>query len=224
MRLTDCFMELIAYVAYFLKTASAKQPSHTLVKAEIDRLISNSQQICEKCNFSPEDYILARFAVFAWIDEAILSSGWNEKNKLAGGTTSAGVLSDNGRRGAFLRPPELTWGRSSADVREVYYLCLAMGFTGRHRHAGDEILLDQMKSASLNLLSGSPAGLPLPERSELFPEAYASPSGAVSPIKTGFPLFAFLWFSFPVILYLFLFVIYKFVLSNIGNNLLATVL
>jgi len=30
--------------------------------------------------------------------------------------------------------------------------------------------------------------------------------------------------GFPVLLYLFFFVIYKFVLSNIGNNLFATVL
>lgn len=223
MRLTDCFIDLIAYVAYFMKSVSANQPSHAKVKAEIDSRISDSLQLCEKCNFSPEDYILARFAVFAWIDEAILSSGWNETSSWQAEqlqqayyqTTDAGEL-------FFDRLNSL--GPQQPDVREVYYLCLAMGFTGRHRHAGDEILLDQMKSASLNLLSGSPAGLPLPERSELFPEAYASPSGAVSPIKTGFPLFAILWFSFPAILYIFLFVIYRFVLSHVGNNLLATVL
>ena len=115
-------------------------------------------------------------------------------------------------------------GLQQRDVREVYYLCLAMGFTGRHCHAGDEFLLDQLKSSNLKLLSGSSAGLPSLERSELFPEAYAAASGAVLPRRSGFPLFTILCLGFPVVLYLFFFVIYKFVLSNIGNNLFATVL
>lgn len=223
MRLTDCFMELIAYVAYFLKTASTKQPPHMQVKAEIDRLISNSQLICEKSNFSPEDYNLARFAVFAWIDEAILSSGWNEKGKWQAEqlqriyyqTTDAGELFFDRLNTVSLQ---------QRDVREVYYLCLAMGFTGRHCHQGDEFLLDQLKSSNLKLLSGSSAGLPSLERSELFPEAYASGTGAVMPRRSGFPFFTLFCLGLPVALYVFFFVIYKVVLSNIGNNLFATVL
>ena len=216
-------MELIAYVAYFLKTATAKQPPHAQVKAEIDRLISNSQLICEKGKFSPDDYNLARFAVFAWIDESILSSGWTEKNRWQAEqlqrvyyqTTDAGEL-------FFDRLN--TVGLQQRDVREIFYLCLAMGFTGRHCHSGDEFLLDQLKSSNLKLLSGSSAGLPSLERSELFPEAYAADSGTVLPQRTGLPLFTFLCLGFPVVLYLLLFLIYKFVLSNIGNNLFATVL
>ncbi len=223
MRLTDCFMELIAYVAYFLKTAPAKQPAYTQVKAEIDRIISNTQRICENGGFSGEDFNLARFAVFAWIDEAILSSGWSEKNKWQAEqlqrvyyqTTDAGEL-------FFDRLN--TVGLQQRDVREVYYLCLAMGFTGRHCHPGDEFLLDQLKSSNLKLLSGTSAGMPSLEKSELFAEAYADDSGAALPRRSGFPLFTLLCLGFPVALYLFFFVIYKFVLSNIGNNLFAKVL
>ena len=223
MRLTDCFMELIAYVAYFLKTASSKQPPHTLVKAEIDRLISNCQLICEKGGFSQEDYNLARFVVFAWIDEAILSSGWNEKNRWQAEQLQR-VYYQTTDAGALFFDRLNTVGLQQRDVREVYYLCLAMGFTGRHCHAGDEFLLDQLKSSNLKLLSGSSAGLPSLERSALFPEAYAAASGVVVPQRSGFPLFTLLCLGFPVVLYLFFFVIYKFVLSNIGNNLFATVL
>ena len=152
-----------------------------------------------------------------------MSSGWNEKNRWQAEqlqrvyyqTTDAGEL-------FFDRLN--TVGLQQRDVREVYYLCLAMGFTGRHCHAGDDFLLDQLRSSNLKLLSGSSAGLPSLERSELFPEAYAAASGAVLPRRSGFPLFTFLCLGFPVLLYLFFFVIYKFVLSNIGNNLFATVL
>lgn len=223
MRLTDCFMELIAYVAYFLKTASAKQPPHMQVKAEIDRLISNSQLICEKGNYSSEDYNLARFAVFAWIDEAILSSGWNEKNKWQAEQLQR-VYYQTTDAGEIFFDRLNTVGLQQRDVREVYYLCLAMGFTGRHCHKGDEFLLDQLKSSNLKLLSGSSAGLPSLERSELFPEAYATASDGVMPRRSGFPFFTLMCLGFPVVLYLFFFFIYKFVLGNIGNNLFATVL
>lgn len=223
MRLTDCFMELIAFVAYFLKTVSTKQPPYSQVKAEIDRLISQSQLTCEKGKFSPDDYNLARFAVFAWIDEAILSSQWNEKGRwqaeqlqrLYYQTTDAGEL-------FFDRLN--TVGLQQRDVREIYYLCLAIGFAGRHCHQGDEFLLDQLKSSNLKLLSGTSAGLPSLERSELFPEAYSISSGTVAYRKSGFPLFTVLCLGMPVVLYFFFFFIYKFILGNVGNNLFATVL
>ena len=186
MHLTDCFIDLIAYVAYFMKSVSPNQPPHAKVKAEIDKLISYSQQVCVKCNFSPEDYILARFAVFAWVDEAILSSGWNETDSWRAEQLQQ-VYCQTTNAGELFFDRLNTVGPQQRDVREVYYLCLAMGFTGRYCHPGDEILLDQLKSANLKLLSGSSDGLPLLEERELFPEAYAAPSGAVSPGKTMFP-------------------------------------
>lgn len=223
MRLTDCFMELVAYVAYFLKTVAAKQPPYNVVKAEIDRLISDAQILREKGNFPHPDYDLARFAVFAWIDESILSSEWREKSKWQAEqlqrvyyqTTDAGEL--------FFERLN-TVSLPQRDVREVYYLCLAMGFTGRHCHEGDEFLLDQLRSSNLKLLTGSSAGLPSLERGELFPEAYAADSGLGAAEKSRFriSLFTLFCLGFPVILYFLLFVIYRFVLSNIGDNLFTT--
>ena len=84
MRLTDCFIKLIAYVAYFLKTAATKHPPFDQVKADIQRLISESEEWLKKGAFSREDYDVARFAIFAWIDEAILSSSWKEKDRWQG--------------------------------------------------------------------------------------------------------------------------------------------
>jgi len=80
MRLTDCFIELVAYAAYFLKTVAKRQPPFDQVKADIQRLISKSQESLNNGAFSQEDYDLARFAIFAWIDEAILNSSWKEKH------------------------------------------------------------------------------------------------------------------------------------------------
>src|SRR4030066_1845521 len=80
MHLTDCFIELVAYVAYFLKTAAKKQPPFEQVKADILRLLTKSEECVRKGLFSQEDYDQARFMICAWIDEAILGSSWDHKN------------------------------------------------------------------------------------------------------------------------------------------------
>jgi hypothetical protein len=47
MHLTDCFMALIAYVAYFQKTVASKQPTYDQVKTDISRLLN--QSFCCMC-------------------------------------------------------------------------------------------------------------------------------------------------------------------------------
>jgi type VI secretion system protein ImpK len=225
MRLTDCFMELIAYTAYFLRSASTKQPPYETVKGEIDRLITGSYRHFEKGGFPSEDFNLARFAVFAWIDEAILNSGWKEKGRWQGEllqrvhyqTTDAGEL--------FYERLN-TVGLQQRDVREVYYLCLAMGFTGRHCHPGDEFLLGQLKSSNLKLLTGSSMTVPSLDRSVLFPEGYTSSEKSIILRNKGIGIsaFTFLGIGFPVVLFVFLFFIYRFILGSLGNNLFKTVL
>ena len=79
MRLTDYFIEVIAYVAYFINTVTVKQTPFDQVKADIHRLLSESERHLEKGEFSQEDFDLARFAICAWIDETILSSSWDSK-------------------------------------------------------------------------------------------------------------------------------------------------
>ena len=78
MRLSDCYMELVAYVAYFLKSAGKKQPPFEQVRSRVEGMLSAAYNEAVE-PFGGEDADLARFAVCAWIDEAILSSGWNEK-------------------------------------------------------------------------------------------------------------------------------------------------
>ncbi len=224
MRLTDCFVGLIAYVAYFLKTVDSRQPAFDTVKADIQRLISESQDCLNQGTFSHEDYDMARFAIFAWIDEAILSSAWNEKHRWQSEqlqrfyyqTTDAGEI-------FFDRLN--TIGPHQRDVREVYYLCLAMGFSGRFCNEGDDYLLEQLKTSNLKLLTGSSMGLPSLERDDLFPEA--NPAGTVDYSqgqgKERFTAFTLLCIGLPVILYLFLFLVYWFILDNIGENLITTV-
>ncbi len=223
MPLIDCFIELVAYVAYFLKTVPTSPPSFEQVKTDVHHLIGKSHENFQQSSLPQEDFDLARFAVFTWIDEAILNSGWHNKGdwqseqlqRIYYQTTDAGEI-------FFDKLNEL--GPLQNQVREVYYLCLALGFSGRYCNPGDEFLLEQLKNSNLKLLEGS-QNLVLPGQTQLFPEGYQLDK-AVQSKKTGkgiLSLGLILGISLPVLLYGVLFFIYRFVLSNVGENVISLV-
>lgn len=224
MHLTDCFMELVAYVTHVLRTAAVRQPHYQEVRGEIDLLLAAGESLVKREGLSLEDFGLARFAICAWIDEAILSSAWNEKSlwlreqlqRLHYNTTEAGEE-------FFAKMNAL--GLRQREVREVYYLCLALGFTGKFCKPGDEYQLEQVKTAQLKLLVGSSVGLPSLERSELFPEAYPgeAPSLATARRGRGFSPLAVVCVAGPVVLFVILFFVYRFTLSGVVENFLRTV-
>ncbi|MCL5966156.1 MAG: DotU family type IV/VI secretion system protein [Deltaproteobacteria bacterium] len=224
MHLTDCFMELVAYVAYFQRTAAARQPPFEQVKADVQRLLSRSESTARKGGFAPEDFDLARFAVCAWVDEAILASGWTHRSlwqreqlqRLFYNTTDAGE--------EFFEKLNAL-GFHQKDAREVYYLCLSLGFLGRYCNPGDEFLLDQLRTSNLKLLLGSSVGVPSLDRGELFPDAYPAVSAEAGPgpAKARFSTLALVGLAAPVVLFGILYVIYRFSLSGIGENFLKTV-
>ena len=224
MRLTDCFMDLVAYVAYFLRSEDSRKSSFDQVKADIQRMISDSQNSINEGSFSQEDYDLARFAICAWIDEAILSSSWSEKLKWQTDPLQR-IYYQTADAGEIFFDRLNAIGPHQRDVREVYYLCLAMGFSGRFCHEGDEYLLEQLKISNLKLLIGSSIGLPSLDKGDLFPDAYPSETVDVSSgnMKRRFTPFTLLCIGSPIGLYLFLFFIYWFILGNIGDNILSTV-
>jgi len=227
MRLLDCFVDLIAYTAYFQKNAASKQPPFEQVKMDVQRLLSQSEFCLKKDLFSKEEYDLARFAVCAWVDETILASKWRENDKwqreqlqrLYYSTTDAGE--------EFFERLNML-GLHQRDVREVYYLCMAMGFMGRYIHEGDEYLLSQVKASNLKILLGGSLGVPVLDRIELFPNAY--PPESVQQItqkrKRKFPLkqsIIALAVVGPFILYGLMYWVYRFVLNGIGDNFFRVV-
>jgi type VI secretion system protein ImpK len=224
MHLTDCFMQVIAYVVYFLKTVAGKQPPYDQVKADIMRLLAQSEGGVKQGLVSQEDYDGARFAICSWIDEAMLNSSWNQRQqwqreqlqRLYYQTTEAGEE-------FFERLNQL--GPHQREVREIYYLCLALGFMGRFCQAGDEALLEQLKTSNLKLLVGSSVGLPSLEQAQLFPEAYPAETVGINRPKQrfSFSLLTAVSLAGPVILFGVLFLIYRFVLKGVGENFLSMV-
>ena len=226
MRLIDCFIELIVYTAYFLKSVDKKQPSFDQVRADIQRLLSKSEECIKKSSPAPaaEDFDTARFAVCAWIDEAVLSSSWKEKERWQKEQLQRIYYStaDAGEE-FFERLNNI--GLHQTEVREVYYLCLALGFTGRYCHEGDQYLLEQLKVSNLKLLTGSSVGLPSMDKVELFPAAYPAEATGIAPQqkKSRFPILTVIGFGGPPILFGLLWILFRFLLTGMGKNLLNMV-
>jgi len=222
MRITDCFIDIIAYVAYLSRKVDVSQSPFEQIQADVLRLLSTSQRYMSEGNFTPEDYDLARFAIVAWVDETIMNSAWSHsdlwKRELLQRkyyqTADAGEI-------FFERLNQL--GPHQRDVREIYFLCLAMGFKGQYCHDGDNVLLDQLKNSNLKLLTGSSIGMPTLDRGDLFPEAYSAETQLASTVKKRwrFSPTTLMGLGFPVVLFVGLFVIYRFILNNLIDNLLS---
>jgi len=224
MRLIDCFIELIGYVAYFSETAAVKQPPFARVKTDIEKLITASQNKLQPGRMSPDDFDLARFAIFAWIDEMIMNSSWAEKNRWQGEQLQR-VHYQTADAGELFFEKLNSLSPQQNEVREIYYLCLAMGFTGRFCTDGDDILLDQLISSNLKMISKAGCDIPSLTEKKIFPESYARRSESLANGKSGrkFSLGLLAGICLPVLLYGTLFFIFQFVLTNVGANFIATV-
>jgi type VI secretion system protein ImpK len=224
MHLTDCFMDLVAYVVYFQRTVVTKQQSYDQVKGDIIRMLLHSESCIKKGFFSQEDYNQSRFMICAWVDEIILNSSWNHKSKWQTEQLQRVYynVTDAGKT-VFERLNSL--GLHQREVREVYYLCLALGFMGRYCQKGDDILLEQLKTSNLKLLIGGSIGLPSLERLDLFPEA--QPIEAVDmgqrKQRLDFSILTLIGLAGPVVLFALLFLVYRFSLSGIGDGILRTI-
>ena len=224
MRVTDCFIELIAYVVYFLKTVEHRQPGFDQIRSDIDRLMSLSRESSRGGDIAEDEYDMACFAICAWIDEAIMNSQWNENmnwqkeplQRLYYQTTNAGEI-------FFDRLNAI--GPHQMDVREVYYLCLAMGFTGRYCNEGDSYLLEQLKTSNLKVLTGTSVGTPSLGKGHLFPQAYppVTEPETLTPGQSRFSLMTLIFAGAPVALFGLLFIIYHFVLNNVAETILSVV-
>ena len=224
MRLSDCFTEALAYVAYLLKSVESEQPPYDEVKTEIHRLVSKSEEYVDRGLVTRDDYEQGRFALCAWIDEAILNSVWLEKNhwlndqlqRLHYNTTDAGEE-------FFKRLQNLEF--QQRDLREVYYFCLALGFVGRYCNPGDEYHLEQIKISNLKTLLGNSTGIPSLDQADLFPEAHpnADPASKAQKASSDSRLVTAICLTIPALLFCVLYLVYNFTLGRISENFLRTV-
>jgi type VI secretion system protein ImpK len=251
MALSDCFIGLLAYGAQFRRKSGDSQPSYEQVRSNVISLLRQSETLyaSQTATFVPlpqpqmapsrrggkaesalllenSAYEQARYAVCAWMDETILSSSWARKNEWRPELLQRVYYhsSDAGEK-FFERLRSL--GAHDNDIREVYFLCLALGFRGRYCGPEAEGVLRQLKERELKfLLEGKPGySMAAFENSRLFPEAFPkAPSAAKAQrwdLKRRSTMA--LVVGLPIAALCTLFLVYSLTLSSLADNILKGV-
>ena len=110
----------------------------TKVLEMLDRLERNARS----SGIDNEKIRLAKFALTAFIDETIVSSGWNQKDSWLSEPLQI-LLFDTFNAGEeFFSNLNLLRQRSSTnkDILEIYFLCLSLGFKGKYQLQSPELL------------------------------------------------------------------------------------
>ncbi len=173
MQLVDCFLPVFIQVQTFRQSLSAEQPEYEEVRNRFETLLERAVQCALDQGYDNELCLQAKFPVAAYIDEQVLCSEWDNKpfwqrnplQKHYFGTTNAGAQ-------FYERLGGLSKKGSDLELREVFALCLGMGFRGRYFSLEDQQQYEKIKEFNLSCL--------LPERewrdldtALLFPMAYA---------------------------------------------------
>lgn len=219
-----CFVDLLAYVFFLRWICARKQPEFAAVKARIDQLIDDSARRMRAAGIDPRDYDDARFAVLAWVDETILNMPWGQREQWTRSLLQVRYYNTtNAGEEFFERLNRLRSDEKS--VREVYYLCLSLGFRGRYHDDGDEFLLEQLRKSNLKSILGASRELNTYVAEPAFPGSGETALGGSGRRPAGrfwtLPRIALA--AAPPVFLVLLFVVYHFVLNGVVDNLLTRV-
>lgn len=126
-------------------------------RAHVKQLLTGAHQELQGYGYSDESVRLAVYAFVAFLDESVLAStgpaftGWSRQplQEEVFGDHRAGETFFQHLDDLLTRAPDA----QTADVLEVYQLCLLMGFHGRYR--GDEVQLERYRDAVARRIDGA---------------------------------------------------------------------
>lgn len=148
----------------------------------------------------------AKYALAAYIDEAVLSSDWPGRTEWMGRPLQLELFGDHlGGEGFFERLIQLRQGgEANADLLELFYICLQLGFEGVYKIKG----LEQLMALQVDLRSQiegyqgvidprlSPSGAP--EEPLLSRVRREVPYWVISVVTVAIIFFTFLGYSMTV--------------------------
>ncbi|WP_321800906.1 DotU family type IV/VI secretion system protein [Caballeronia sp. J97] len=168
MTLADTLISLFAQVRAFSRSPAGDAASLT---AQLDGAIASARLRAHDAGFAQADIDEALFAFNAWADELLLTTPWEgaahwQRHLLQrrySNVSNGGVVFYE--RLAQLAPAQL-------QVREVFYLCLALGFGGRYAYDRNQKTLTDIRRSNLAMLLPDADQLGASARAFLFPDGY----------------------------------------------------
>ncbi len=172
MRLVDFYIDPILKITEIKDNSQHLSENWKTIKSEFNQLLINSQSDAIKAGFSQAIANEAMFPVVAYIDELILTSKWKERilwqkeslQRIFFNTTNSGFE-------FYERLNKLNRQGDDRSVREVYLLCLSLGYKGRFYSPQDRPKIEEARGFNLDLLLPNDANKVF-EKSTLFSDAY----------------------------------------------------
>lgn len=171
---SDCYMELIAYTIYVVEKAGSDSLAYEKVVDVYRDLVARSREYAVSRGFSEETWRDGFFPVCAYIDEALLCSGWEERARWEQDQLQRQYFNTTAMGEQFFERLDAL-DADNGDIRAVYEFCLALGFKGRYYRSSDAGRLADIQYTQLKSV-GADTELRYPQI--LFPEAYESESSA----------------------------------------------
>ena len=209
--LRDIFADLISYVLLFQATCGEHPLAANAVREKIDALIAEQDRRVKTGEASWDSYREAFFAVLSWVDEVVLNSRWPYRGQwrhLMLGTF--GTL--NAGKEFFPRLDNLP--PAARDVKEIYFLCLGLGFEGAFALGGNTEQLREYRRRLYRDIGGAGAV----QRDRLFPEAYGGPR---APARVDKKRIGIVWFALAILVPVLCFGVYWYLLDRQTRDLLA---
>lgn len=171
MRIVDCFTDVLLFTRKFcrgeLEALSAAQ-----VSSELKHRFETSARLAEENGMPDDFYQSAKYPIVALVDEMLQTSSWAEKSdwsknplqRVYFNTTNAGA-------DFYQRLNVLNKFGPDRDIREVFALCLGLGFKGKYFRGEDRKKYEEIKAFNLSLLLPDEAQRNI-DAATLFPFAY----------------------------------------------------
>ncbi|WP_432738114.1 DotU family type IV/VI secretion system protein [Maridesulfovibrio sp. FT414] len=240
MHLADCFIELFAYIRLLTGSPEMSGAEYDAVRTDVTAIIKRLDDKVDRLDVSDELFDDARFAVFAWADEAVLCSGWTgvrdwlrhplqreyygtanggeeffeRLEKLLsgqGGPVDSSIFADFGKEG----DPEaegVALQNGASEVLEVFALCLSLGFTGKYFSESDGPRLQTLRRNCIARIPGRAAESGEPA----FPQSYGTGRPASRKCCYGrvFDPIAMIFFILPLLVIGGMYLAYRGLLEN----------
>lgn len=202
MRLVDCYIDTILFTRALSNRIALDNPSYDELHKTYLNLLSDAETLANSAGHNTDTFNAGKFAVVAFIDEVVLCSAWPNKpawqkmplQRKYYNTTNIGTE-------FYDHLNKLSKHGPDKSVREVFSLCLGLGFKGKYFSLDDRPKYEEIKAFNLGVLLPDEAKGNI-DKTILFPLAYGEaalngkgsfiPRMNVLPAVIGIPLSVFL--------------------------------